>query len=105
MNIAIELVQSWRLHARIRELINEPGVQQLIIRNENGDDLIEIKVPAMLEGSTIRPMLAAVKAIADELPRVTIAVVRNPELARAVGETDEEFDRAIDVVEPVFERY
>ncbi|MGC8951669.1 DUF4342 domain-containing protein [Chloroflexus sp.] len=104
MNIAIELIQSWRLLARFRELINEPGVQQLIIRNENGDDLIAMKVPAMLEGSTIRPMLAAVKAIANELPRVTIAIVYNPELASAMGETDE-FDGAMDVVEPVFERY
>ncbi|WP_298405887.1 DUF4342 domain-containing protein [uncultured Chloroflexus sp.] len=109
MDIAIELVHGWRLLARIRELIAEPGVQRLIIRNEDGEDLIEIGVPAMLAGVTTRPVLAAVKAIADEMPRVTIEIVRDVGLEQAVGapasETDEEFDRAIDVVESVFERY
>lgn len=109
MDIAIELVHGWRLLARVRELIDEPGVQRLIIRNEDGEDLIEIGVPAMLAGVTTRPVLAAVKAIADEMPRVTIEIMRGGVLERAVGEpeteTNEEFDRAIDVVEPVFERY
>ncbi|WP_298817179.1 DUF4342 domain-containing protein [Chloroflexus sp.] len=107
MDITIEFVHGWRLLARVRELINEPGVQRLIIRNEDGEDLIEIRVPAMLAGATTRPVLAAVKAIADEMPRVTIEIARGSEQARAVGEseTDEEFDRAIDIVEPVFERY
>ncbi|WP_322510611.1 DUF4342 domain-containing protein [Chloroflexus sp.] len=107
MDIAIELVHGWRLLARVRELINEPGVQRLIIRNEDGEDLIEIGVPAVLAGATTRPVLAAVRAIAGEMPRVTIEVVRGVGLERTVGEpeTDEEFDRAIDVVKPVFERY
>ncbi len=104
---AIELVHGWRLLARVRELINEPDVQRLIIRNESGEDLIEIGVPAMRAGVTTRPVLAAVKVIADEMARVTIEIVRGLEHERAVGEseTDEEFDRAIDIVEPVFERY
>ncbi len=108
MDIAIEVVHGWRLLARVRELIDEPGVEQVIIRNEGGETLIEISGAAMRAGTTTRPVLAAVKAIADQAPQVTVEVVREAELtARAVGSDgiDAEFDSAIDVVEPVFERY
>jgi len=107
MDITIEVVHGWRLLARVRELIVEPGVQRLIFRNEQGDTLFVVEGTTLRSATTTRPILAAVKAVADELPRVTLEVVRDENLAREVGVTtgSEEFDRAIDVVEPVFERY
>jgi hypothetical protein len=95
------------LLARVRELIVEPGVQRLVLRNEQGDTLFVVEGAALRSDATTRPILAAVKAVADELPRVTLEVVRDEDLVREVGVAtgSEEFDRAIDVIEPVFERY
>ncbi len=107
MDITIEVVHGWRLLARVRELIVEPGVQRLIFRNEQGDTLFVVEGAALRSDATTRPILAAMKAVADELPRVTLEVVRDEDLVREVGVAtrSEEFDRAIDVIEPVFERY
>jgi hypothetical protein len=107
MDITIEVVHGWRLLARVRELIVEPGVQRLVLRNEQGDTLFVVEGAALRSDATTRPILAAVKAVADELPRVTLEVVRDEDLVREVGVAtgSEEFDRAIDVIEPVFERY
>ena len=107
MDITIEVVHGWRLLTRVRELIVEPSVQRLILRNEQGDTLFVVEGTTLRSATTTRPILAAVKAVADELPRVTLEVVRDEGLAHEVGVAtmSEEFDRAIDVVEPVFERY
>ena len=43
MDITIEVVHGWRLLARVRELIVEPGVQRLIFRNEQGDTLFVVE--------------------------------------------------------------
>lgn len=106
MDITTEVVHGWRLLTRVQELLDEPDVQQLIVRNEAGDSVITIEVSTIRTGSTTRPVLAAVKAIVDELPRVVLEVGRIPS-ERAVGELtrSEELDRALDMVEPVFERY
>lgn len=107
MDIATEVVHGWRLLARMRELLDEPDVQQVVIRHDQGDSLIVIDVPSMRSGVTTRPVMSAVKAIAGELSYVLLEVVRSRGLEQQVGGaiTDEEFDRAIDVIEPVFERY
>ncbi|MGQ9612502.1 DUF4342 domain-containing protein [Chloroflexus sp.] len=106
MDIATEVVHGWRLLARVRELLDEPCVQQLIVRNEAGDVVMTIEVSTIRTSSTTRPVLAAVKAIAEDLPRVVLEVGRTP-AEGAVGELtrSEELDRALDLVEPVFERY
>ncbi|MGQ9482513.1 DUF4342 domain-containing protein [Chloroflexus sp.] len=106
MDIATEVVHGWRLLARVRELLDEPCVQQLIVRNEAGDVVMTIEVSTIRTSSTTRPVLAAVKAIAEELPRVVLEVGRTP-AEDAVGELtrSEKLDRALDLVEPVFERY
>ncbi len=107
MDITIEVVHGWRLLARVHELIAEPVVQRLVFRNEQGDTLFVVEGTALRSATTTRPILAAVKAVADELPRVTLEVVRDESLAHEAGVAtrSEEFERAIDVVEPVFERY
>ncbi|WP_322814724.1 DUF4342 domain-containing protein [Chloroflexus sp.] len=107
MDMTTEVVHGWRLLARVQELLDEPDVQQVVVRHDQGDSLISIDVSSMRSDLTTRPVLLAVKAIADELSYVLLEVMRSGGLGRQVGEsiTNEEFDRAIDVIEPVFERY
>jgi len=65
---------------RVKDLVEEGNVRRLIIRNANGDVLIEVPLtPAVLVGgvATIwNPILAALGGLAAYLAKLKIEVVR-----------------------------
>lgn len=61
---------------KVKDLIHEGNVRRIIIRNEDGKDLIEIPVTFAIVGAAIAPVLAAVGAIAGVLTKCTLVVVR-----------------------------
>ena len=64
------------LLARVKELIKEGNIRRVIIRNEHGENLIEIPVTIGVLGALVAPQLAAIGAIAALATRCTIAVER-----------------------------
>lgn len=61
---------------KVKELIREGNVRKIIIRNEEGKDLIEIPLTFALAGAAIAPVLAAVGAIAGILTKCTLVVIK-----------------------------
>lgn len=68
---------------RIKELIKEGNVRRLIIRNANGDCLLEIPVTAgVAVGSVLTmqaPVLAVLSAMAALIAKVQVEVIREGE--------------------------
>ncbi|MGH2446094.1 MAG: DUF4342 domain-containing protein [Candidatus Limnocylindria bacterium] len=64
------------LLARFKELVNEGNVRQVIIRNEQGRDLLSIPLTVGVVGAVLLPVFAAVGAIAALVARCEIVVVR-----------------------------
>ena len=64
------------LLGRVKELIKEGNIRRVIIRNEHGENLIEIPVTLGVIGALVAPQLAAIGAIAALATRCTIAVER-----------------------------
>ncbi len=68
---------------RVKELMQESNVRRLIIRNQEGEVLVEIPLTAALLGGgvavLVAPLLAAVGGIAAFLAKVKIEVVREDE--------------------------
>ena len=62
--------------AKVKELIREGNVRRIIIKNENGDTLIEFPVTIGVVGALLAPPLAAVGALAALLTKCTIVVVK-----------------------------
>lgn len=61
---------------KVKELIREGNIRKIIIRNEEGKDLIEIPLTFALAGAAIAPVLAAVGAIAGILTKCTLVVIK-----------------------------
>ena len=65
---------------RVKSLVAEGNVRRLIIRNANGDILIEVPLtPAVVVGGVatiINPVLAALGALAALIARLKIEIVR-----------------------------
>ena len=65
---------------RVKSLVAEGNVRRLIIRNANGDVLIEVPLtPAVVVGGVatiINPVLAALGALAALIARLKIEIVR-----------------------------
>jgi uncharacterized membrane protein len=64
------------LIGRVKELIAEGNVRRIVVRNDRGEQLLEVPVTAAAIGTLIAPYLAALGVIAALVTRVTIHVER-----------------------------
>jgi hypothetical protein len=62
------------LLAKIKDLVHEGNIRRMIIRNEEGRNLIDIPLTFGIVGALLVPQLAAIGAIAALLSRGTIVV-------------------------------
>lgn len=61
---------------KVKELIHEGNVQRIIIKNEQGQVLVEIPVTLAAIAVVVVPVLAAVGAIAGIVTKCTLVVER-----------------------------
>jgi hypothetical protein len=61
---------------KVKELIKAGNARRIIIRNEEGKDIIEIPLTLGAVGALIAPALAAVGAVAALLTKCTIVVIK-----------------------------
>lgn len=59
---------------KVKELIHEGNVRRIIIKNDQGDTVIEIPVTIGIVGAILAPVLAAVGAVGALAGRWTIEV-------------------------------
>lgn len=69
-------VNGEELLKKVRELITEGNARRIIIKNDNGETLMEIPLMIGAIGAIIAPILAAVGAIAALVTRCTIVVIK-----------------------------
>ena len=73
-------VNGQELLAKVKEIIEAGKARKIIIKNENGDSLLEIPlhvgVPVAALGVLVAPVLAAVAAIAAIVTKCSIVVVK-----------------------------
>jgi hypothetical protein len=60
----------------VKKLIHEGNIRRILIKDENGNRLLEIPVTIGLIGTVIAPWLAALGAIAAIATNCTIEIVR-----------------------------
>lgn len=63
--------------AKVKEILKAGNVRRIIIRNEDGKDIIEVPLTLGAVGVLIAPVLAAVGAAAALLTKCTIVVVKD----------------------------
>lgn len=63
-----------KLIEKVKELIHEGNIRRLIIKNEQGQTLVEIPLTLGIVGAALAPVLAAVGAIAALVTRMTLVV-------------------------------
>lgn len=59
---------------KIKELIHEGNIRRIIIKNEEGNSIIEIPLTLGVVGAALAPILAAVGAIAALVTKMSIVV-------------------------------
>jgi len=59
---------------KIKDLIHEGNIRRIILKNEEGNTLIEIPLTLGVVGAALAPVLAAVGAIAALVAKLTIVV-------------------------------
>lgn len=59
---------------KVKELIHEGNVRRIIIKNEQGDTVLEIPLTLGAIGLVVAPALAAVGAVAALLTKCTLIV-------------------------------
>ena len=69
-------VSGQQLVDTVKKLIHEANVRHLIIKNEQGEKLIEIPVTVAGVGALLLPVVAALGAIAALVTNCTIVVVK-----------------------------
>ena len=69
-------VEAEGLIAKVKELLREGNVRRIVIRNPEGEALLEIPVTIGVLGVLFAPYLAALGAIAALVTNCTIAVER-----------------------------
>lgn len=67
------------LVAKVKEIVHEGNVRRIIIKNEEGERLIEIPLTVGVVGALFLPALAAVGAVAALVAKCTIEVEREAE--------------------------
>lgn len=60
----------------VKKLVKEANVRRLIIKNEKGEQLIEIPVTFATVGAILLPVLAAVGALAALVTNRTVEVIK-----------------------------
>ncbi len=60
--------------SKIKELIHEGNIRRIIIKNEEGRQILDIPLTFGVVGALIAPQLAALGAVAALLARATIVV-------------------------------
>ncbi len=69
-------VEAEGLVAKVKQLLREGNVRRIVVRNPEGETLLEIPVTIGVIGVLIAPYLAALGAIAALVSNCTIAVER-----------------------------
>jgi hypothetical protein len=69
-------VQGEAVVAKIKELVHEGNIRRIIIKNEEGQTLIEIPLTLGVVGAILLPVWAAIGAIAALAARLTIVIER-----------------------------
>jgi hypothetical protein len=69
------------LIAKVKELVHEGNIRRIIIKNEEGETLIEIPLTLGVIGAVLLPVLAAIGAIAALVTDCTIVVEKVEEIA------------------------
>jgi hypothetical protein len=67
------------LVAKVKELVHEGNVRRIIIKNEEGEKLIEIPLTVGVVGALLLAPLAAIGAVAALVTNCTIEVEREEE--------------------------
>ena len=81
------------LVAKVKEIIHEGNVRRIVIRNDDGKDLIEIPLTIGVVGTMLLPAWAAIGAIAALVTNCTILVEReDDEDAEEAGDSGEEVE-------------
>ena len=62
--------------SKVKEILKAGNARRIIIRNEEGKDIIEIPLTLGAVGVLIAPALAAVGAVAALLTKCTIVVIK-----------------------------
>jgi len=65
-----------KLIAKIKELVHEGNIRNIVIKNEEGRVLIDIPLTIGVVGALVAPQLAAIGAIAALITKSTILVER-----------------------------
>jgi hypothetical protein len=74
-------VKGDELVGKLKELIHEGNVRRVIVKNEEGDTLVEIPLTVGVVGAVLIPVWAAVGAIAALVTDCTITIERREETA------------------------
>jgi hypothetical protein len=59
---------------KVKELVKEGNVRRIIIKNENGETLIEVPLTFAVVGAVLLPIFAAIGALAAVVTKCTIIV-------------------------------
>ena len=69
-------VSGKELKEKVKELIKEGNARKIIIKNEQGESILEIPLTVGAVGAILVPTLAAVGAVAAILTNCTVVVVK-----------------------------
>jgi len=75
--------------AKVKEIVHEGNIRRIIIKNEEGQTLIEIPLTLGVVGAILLPVWAAIGAIAALAVRLTIVVEKVEPTPPAAEETEE----------------
>ena len=67
------------LVAKIKEIVHEGNVRRIVIKNDEGEKVIEIPMTVGVVGALLLPALAAIGAVAALVAKCTIEVERETE--------------------------
>ena len=70
--------------AKIKELVHEGNIRRIIIKNEEGQTLIEVPLTLGVVGAVLLPVWAAIGAIAALAANLTIVVEKSETTPPAV---------------------
>ena len=68
---------------KVKELVHEGNIRRIIIKNEEGERLIEIPLTLGVVGIVLLPVLAAIGAVAALVAECTIVVEKVEEQERS----------------------
>jgi CBS domain-containing protein len=67
------------LVAKVKEILHEGNVRRIVIKNEEGERVIEIPLTVGVVGALLLPSLAAIGTVAALLSKCTLEVEREEE--------------------------